>query len=63
MSEPNPTYCTGQTFGRPRLSGAPMQPVTVRLTAEQIAYLDKLGGTTEAIRNMINMAIQNNPSE
>ena len=40
-----------------------MQPVTVRLTAEQIEYLDRRGGPTEAIRNMINMAIQNNPSE
>mgnify|MGYP006960623959 CR=1 FL=1 len=61
MSEPNPTYCTGQTFGRPRLSGAPMQPVTVRLTAEQIAYLDKLGGTTEGIRFLINLSINKSP--
>jgi hypothetical protein len=64
MTEPTPTYRTGQTFGRPRLADEPMQPVTVRLTAGQIEWLDQHSGATTEIRRLIDQAIQNiTPSE
>ena len=57
MTEPHPTYTAGQTFGRPRLADEPLQVIAVRLTADQVAWLDQQPGTrTQVIRHIIEWA-------